>query len=420
MIQFRQWIVKRWKKAKASKGFQTVSTGVNTVVDWLRKLRLLIRAMLDVLSVRRELLLLATLYFLAIIILLLMMPGHLSDFPASWRTRLNYVAKKDLDANFRISEADLGRPAGFPGNWGWFLPDRNSLIGKYVKHPILSGESIDTPILQELPDPTAGDGFGLVVFPLDKQKNLCNVLNTGSYVDVTDNATDIVSGVRVSAIANPPGADLATQSCFAILEVDRRDEPKLVPDKLASLQLVIRDFKPVTVSLGESVICQIKAGAHVEVMRSELVFVPEARVRAIKTSSSGTGEKATAGCVVVLEVEHEKSQSSLWSQQGALHLVPRDFALIKFTGQKGPVCKLATGSLVNVLRDQQLVISGVRVHMIEGAPASATKKKVPPGKLQEDEKERSCSADIEVPYEKASLVPADQIANLHLESAQTK
>lgn len=432
MKQLRAWMIQKWKSVKASKAIKKTVACVKQGIDFLSKVWRVVRVMLEPFWVRRELLLLAGLYLAAVLVVLFLMPGPWQGFPASWQRKLNYVAKKDLDANYRVAEADIGRPAGFPGDWGWFLPDRNTIIGKYARQALASGEAIDSGILRAQPVLTVGDGFGLVIFPLDKQKNVCSFLNAGSYVDVADSASVVVPGLRVSAIAYPPGADVGSQ-CFAILEVDRRGEPKLAPDKLASFHLVMRDFRTINFSPAEPAICQLKPASHVDVMRSEQVFISEARVHAIKPLPGRPGNKGTTGCVAVLEIELEKSRSPLWGQQGSLNLVPRDFVLVKFPDQKGPVCKLPIGSLVDVLRDKLIVIRGVRVHMVEAAPAAPAEKKAQPDtsdkKAQsgtpgekppsstshKDEKEQSCSLEVEVPYEKETLVPADQVTKLHLE-----
>jgi len=435
MNSLRARMVKVWESARAWKPVQILIGTVRKGIRLLLKVWGAIVAMLQPLWVRREMVLVLAVYVMATLIILFLMPGHWRDFPASWQTKLSYVAKKDLDTNYRLTEADLGRPGAVRGGWGWFLPDRSRLIGKYVKSSIRSGEEIDTEIVKNQPELKAGAGFSLAVFPLDKQKNLCSLLNAGSYVDIADSATVIVSGVRVSAITAPPGVDIS-QSCFAILEADRRDEPKLAPDKLATFHLVVRDFQPRDFFVAEARICKLQPGAHVDVVHSEQVFISEARVHSINPASPIAGANTPAGCVAVLEVEREKSQSSLWSQQGALHLVPRDFALVKFANQKGSVCELPIGSLVDVMNDKDRLISGLRRHAKESAlasppetkaPPSGSDKKAPPGTSEkksppntshQDQKEQSCSEEVEVPYEKDALIAADQIAKLHIEKSK--
>jgi hypothetical protein len=190
--------------------------------------------------VRRELVIVVTLYLsLVAALIVYRFPGSWKDFPASWRVRLNYIAARQLEANHQLRDEDMLRPRSIPGAWGWFLPDRGSLNGKYVVHEISGNQDIDPSNLQEQPDLAIDDKFRLVSFPLDKQVQLCSLLNSGSHVDVMGakepvDAVRVHAVVRLSAPTEKPGAP-----CFVLLEVEKAKEPLLAPDQLATLHLVL-------------------------------------------------------------------------------------------------------------------------------------------------------------------------------------
>jgi hypothetical protein len=192
--------------------------------------------------IRRELILPITLYFIALAFWLLYgFPGPWRDSPASWRAELSYAASKQLEANHLLVADDLALPQAIPGAWGWFLPDRDTLVGKYVKARISQKQEIAAANLREQPGPVDDKSLGLVVFPLDKQAQLCNILDAGSYVDVMGPKDVVALRVRVHAIGPPSlvQTDKPSGSCFALLEVAEEKEPLLAPDQLANMHLTI-------------------------------------------------------------------------------------------------------------------------------------------------------------------------------------
>jgi hypothetical protein len=154
--------------------------------------------------------------------------------------RVCYISTRQLPPNHRLVPGDITRPPSGPGAWGWSLPDRESLEGKYVTDLIPPGEPVQLDRLQLSPDLTVGDCYRPTIFPLDKQPQLSDLLNANSYVDVTD--TDAVlklAKVRVHGVVCPKPnlGDKVTQACYAILAVPA-DKQASLADKSASLRLV--------------------------------------------------------------------------------------------------------------------------------------------------------------------------------------
>jgi hypothetical protein len=156
------------------------------------------------------------------------------------KTEVFYVATQTLDRNHRLLPDDIGRPTSGPGTWGWFLPDRETLEGKYVTECIPAGEAIEPARLQLWPDLTIDAAHRLVIFLLDKQPQLSDFLNANSYVDVMGaDAAPVAPKVRVHAVVcpKPRSGDKTTPACYALLAVSVQNEPA-VSGKIASLRLV--------------------------------------------------------------------------------------------------------------------------------------------------------------------------------------
>lgn len=163
-------------------------------------------------------------------------------FPEPLKTEVFYVATRPLDLNRRLLPDDIGRPSSWPGSWGLFLPDRETLEGKYVTAECIpAGRPIGPARLQLSPHlPIDEAGYRPVIFPLDKQPQLSDLLNANSYVDLVDaDAAPIAPNLRVHAIVCPKlrSGQKTTPACYAILAVPVAKEPP-VSSRMASLRLV--------------------------------------------------------------------------------------------------------------------------------------------------------------------------------------
>jgi hypothetical protein len=154
---------------------------------------------------------------------------------------VSYIATRPLDQNRRLLPDDIGRPISGPGTWGWFLPDRETLEGRYVKKHIPPGHPIESSNLQPLPDLIVDAHHRPVIFPLEKQPQLSAFLNANSYVDVMGNAPPpVASQVRIHAVIclTSLPSDKSNPPCYAILAVPTANEPALSAGKIAMFRLV--------------------------------------------------------------------------------------------------------------------------------------------------------------------------------------
>jgi hypothetical protein len=238
----RQWYKGQLNKARVSKLGQAFLGGWGKASDFVLWLVHMILAMRRWLWIRIEFILAVSLYGAAVgVVLVYCFPGSWKDFVGSWQTKLNYVATKQLEPNYRVNTEDLRRPASVPGAWGWFLPDRATMTGRYVKAVIPQDKEISAANLEARPDLTVDKAYALVFFPLDRQLQLCLRLNAGSYVDVVGPKAVVVPKVRVHAIDLTPAgaADKTAPPCFAILELEKEKEPLFAPNQLADLHLAM-------------------------------------------------------------------------------------------------------------------------------------------------------------------------------------
>jgi hypothetical protein len=237
-----QWYKDQWDKARVSKLGRAFFWGWGKASDFILWLVHVIIAMLRWLGIRIEMILAVSLYGGAVVaVLVCCFPGSWKDFIGSWQTKLNYVAARQFEPNYRINIEDLRRPPSVPGAWGWFLPDRATMAGRYVKTTIPQAQEVSAANLQAHPDLTVDQAHDLVFFSLDKQLQFCLLLNAGSYVDVVGPTATVVPKVRVHAIDSVPAgaADKTMPPCFAILELDKEKEPLLAPNQLANLHLAL-------------------------------------------------------------------------------------------------------------------------------------------------------------------------------------
>jgi hypothetical protein len=142
-------------------------------------------------------------------------------------SNLHYVASKKLLKNHRLVAADIQVPTCGPGRWGWFLPDRDSLEGKYVTSEIPQSRVISIENLSDFPDVQLHANLRPVVFPLETQQQLAQFLDADSIVDVLGTESEPLAGtVRVHAVVcqSVVNGDKNPSPCYAILELSQQQE----------------------------------------------------------------------------------------------------------------------------------------------------------------------------------------------------
>jgi hypothetical protein len=140
-----------------------------------------------------------------------------ADCPAT------YIATHTLQENRWLVKQDFQRVASGVESYGWFLPDRSELEGKYIYgKTIEAGQPVNLKDLHQWPDMTMSAGFRPVLVLLDDSLVLSGEINAGASVDV-ENATEIVAkGMTVHGLIcpTPPGLQTPkTLGCFAVIDV---------------------------------------------------------------------------------------------------------------------------------------------------------------------------------------------------------
>lgn len=178
---------------------------------------------------RWQLLAVVVIYFAAI-----WMAGH--HRIGRW-AETSYVAAGDLGPNHLLRADDFARPASGAGAWGWFLPDRDVILGQYVTNGVLKGQPIVPKDLRSSPNPHTAAGRRPVFFPLERQPELSAFLNAGASVDVVGaDAKPVIPRAPVHAVVCPKSGEPKT--CYAILAVPNGKEPDVTGDKRGRLRLI--------------------------------------------------------------------------------------------------------------------------------------------------------------------------------------
>jgi len=154
-----------------------------------------------------------------------------------------YVASKKLIKNRRLMPGDIKEPPSGPGRWGWFLPNREALEGKYVINDIPQANVISIDNLGTSPDMKLDDSLRPLIFSLETQPQLAQFLNAESTVDVLGiDPNPLAQDLKVHAVVceSPAHADKNTGTCYAILAMSLKQEAT-VNSKKEKLRLVLTE-----------------------------------------------------------------------------------------------------------------------------------------------------------------------------------
>ena len=152
------------------------------------------------------------------------------------RVHSQYVATADLPVGHRLRASDFTiHPTVCPT----VDADRLSpsqLTGKYLSHSYTTGKPLQRSDLSVAPVIVLGDKKMRYVFPLQKQLDLVESLNTGSHVDVCWKVC-VLENARVLSIVGPSGQGA---EYYAILEIAAGEDTN-VAGEIANYRLFLRN-----------------------------------------------------------------------------------------------------------------------------------------------------------------------------------
>lgn len=155
----------------------------------------------------------------------------------------DYVATSELAMNHRIVAGDLKLPDDFAGGLGFYLPNRDAAVGKYVTQPIIKATSTEprslvSATLGERPRLTgANSGDYLFSVVLAPDNPLAILIDVGASVLLAGPDKDkkqVAVDATVQAILCMPSK--TEKKCSAVLSVAGADRDR-VRDNVSALQL---------------------------------------------------------------------------------------------------------------------------------------------------------------------------------------
>lgn len=160
----------------------------------------------------------------------------------------HYVAAQALPKNWLMSIQDFDKPKSGPGAYGWFLPDKADLVGKYVgQEKIDAGKEIDEERLRSALELRLETGMRPALVSIDKQGIPPRFLNAGAIVDVFGKESKlIVAGARVHGVicvAGKAAKQPGLPSCTGILSVNESDA-RLIAGESDAIRLVLSERGP--------------------------------------------------------------------------------------------------------------------------------------------------------------------------------
>jgi hypothetical protein len=163
---------------------------------------------------------------------------YVLHYKAMKRGYLQYAAAIDLPVGHRVRATDFTTQAT---DCPIVEADRLSpseLKGKYLLSPYTKGKMLDKSDLSATPLIELGGNDMKYVFPLQKQLDLVEILNTGSRVDICSQVC-VVEDARVLSIVGPYGQGA---EYYAILDISVGDDAK-VKGEIGNYRLFLRTEK---------------------------------------------------------------------------------------------------------------------------------------------------------------------------------
>src|SRR5262245_10807630 len=156
---------------------------------------------------------------------------------AAKRGLAGFIASKPMARNHRIGPNDLDWATGTGG------AQKTDVLSRYSTCVLKAGDRLIPEETQPLPATEVPVGRAGYPLPLTSDPRLLETINAGSTLDVWDDSTLVVRGVRVLAIQCRPASANPADKCSAILDAAIDDVPRLLKADPTRL-LVIGTTKP--------------------------------------------------------------------------------------------------------------------------------------------------------------------------------
>lgn len=163
---------------------------------------------------------------------------YVLHYKAMKRGYLHYAAAIDLPVGHRVRATDFTTHATDCPTVEADRPSPSELKGKYLLNAYAEGKMLDKSDLSATPVIELGTNEMKYVFPLQKQLDLVETLNTGSTVDICSQVC-VVEDARVLSIVGPYGQGA---EYYAILGIPVGDDAK-VKGEIGNYRLFLRNEK---------------------------------------------------------------------------------------------------------------------------------------------------------------------------------
>jgi hypothetical protein len=160
--------------------------------------------------------------------------GCLTFYYKKHHTR--YTLIRDLPGGYRVHEKDISVALPLCPTNGESTLRLQDIIGKYLVDQYVAGKPLSPSDLSATPVVRLADKKMKYLFPLQKQTDLSEVLNTDSHVDICWKVC-VLEDVRVLSVAGPYGQ---AAEYYAILEIPSGDDAKL-KDDIGNYRLILRN-----------------------------------------------------------------------------------------------------------------------------------------------------------------------------------
>jgi hypothetical protein len=157
-------------------------------------------------------------------------------YKAMKRVHSQYVATRDLPVGHRLRAIDFTIHPTACSTADLDGPSSLQLTGKYLLHPYTTGKPFLQSDISLAPVTELGEKKMRYMFPLQKQLDLVEILDTGSHVDVCWKVC-VIENARVLSMVGPSGQ---AAEYYAILEIPAGDDAK-VAGEIANYRLFLRN-----------------------------------------------------------------------------------------------------------------------------------------------------------------------------------
>lgn len=149
---------------------------------------------------------------------------------------LQFTATRSLPAGYRVHSGDVGFRPNLSSRDERTLPPEWSPVNKYLANAHKTGDAFGTADLKLAPIINVSAGKSKYFFSLQNQKELSDVLNTDSRVDVCG----VICPIENARIASIVCSENDSTSCFAVLELTQQQAQLISGSDKESYRLILR------------------------------------------------------------------------------------------------------------------------------------------------------------------------------------